>query len=203
MFKDYYEILEVPLCSDQDAIKNAYRKQALEWHPDKHPDEDVTTIMQDINEAYAILKDPIKRKRYDQEYANFKRTSSNFTQEQNNSSSQGNSTYQNHSEGTKSHKKYYYKYNVQDEVLKEEIKNAQEYARKLVDEFFSELKKKLKVSRRRSMGWCKRLCIWTHYSYFWGYINKSMCIMIKKLVFLLWHYVYSLVVQKLQKQWNT
>lgn len=117
MFKDYYEILEVPLCSDQDAIKNAYRKQALEWHPDKHPDEDVTTIMQDINEAYAILKDPIKRKRYDQEYANFKRKSSNFTQEQNNSSSQGNSTYQNHSEGTKSHKKYYYKYNVQDEVL--------------------------------------------------------------------------------------
>ena len=146
MFKDYYEILEVPLCSDQDAIKNAYRKQALEWHPDKHPDEDVTTIMQDINEAFAILKDPIKRKRYDQEYANFKRTSSNFTQEQNNSSSQGNSTYQNHSEGTKSHKKYYYKYNVQDEVLKEEIKNAQEYARKLVDEFFSELKRNSKLA---------------------------------------------------------
>ena len=146
MFKDYYEILEVPFGSDQDAIKIAYRKQALKWHPDKHPDEDVATIMQDINEAYAILKDPIKRKRYDQEYANFKRASSNFTQEHNNSSTQGNCTYKNHSEGTKSYKKYNYEYNVQDEDLKEDIKNAQEYARKLVDEFFSELKRNSKLA---------------------------------------------------------
>lgn len=146
MFKDYYEILEVPFASDQDAIKNAYRKQAMKWHPDKHPYEDVTAIMQDINEAYAILKDPIKRKRYDQEYAIFKRMSSYFTHEQYNSSTQGNSTYQNHSEGTKSHKKYHYEYNVQDEDLKEDIKNAQEYARKLVDEFFSELKRNSKLA---------------------------------------------------------
>lgn len=146
MFKDYYEILEVPIGANQNAIKDAYRKQALKWHPDKHPYEDVTSIMQDINEAYAILKDPIKRQRYDQEYANFKKTPSRPAPEQNTSSEQRRGAYQNHSEGTQSHKSYYYEYNVQDEDLKEDIKNAQEYARKLVEEFLSELKRNSKLA---------------------------------------------------------
>jgi curved DNA-binding protein CbpA len=71
VFKDYYKILKISSDADSNAIKAAYRKQALEWHPDRHPDMDVKSIMQDINEAYAILKDPQKRARYDEEYKFF------------------------------------------------------------------------------------------------------------------------------------
>lgn len=48
---------------------------SMKWHPDKNPDADVTSMMQDINEAYAILKNKEKRHRYDQEYALFVRIS--------------------------------------------------------------------------------------------------------------------------------
>ena len=68
MFKDYYKILEISPDADSATVKAAYRKQALRWHPDRHPNMDVKSIMQDINEAYAILKDPRKRARYDEEY---------------------------------------------------------------------------------------------------------------------------------------
>ena len=61
MFKDYYKILEISPDADSATVKAAYRKQALRWHPDRHPNMDVKSIMQDINEAYAILKDPRKR----------------------------------------------------------------------------------------------------------------------------------------------
>ena len=60
MFKDYYEILDVPFGATDSEIKSAYKHQAIRWHPDRNPGIDVTNIMQDINEAYAILKDPIK-----------------------------------------------------------------------------------------------------------------------------------------------
>ena len=71
MFKDYYKILEVSPSTDDATIKRAYREMSMRWHPDKNPDIDVTAVMQDINEAYAILKDIAKRSRYDQEYIRF------------------------------------------------------------------------------------------------------------------------------------
>jgi curved DNA-binding protein CbpA len=71
MFKDYYQILGIPLTSSRQDIKNAYRQLSLKWHPDKNPGIDVTEIMQDINEAYKILYDEESRARYDIEYQIF------------------------------------------------------------------------------------------------------------------------------------
>lgn len=65
---DYYDILGVSKNTSQDEVKKAYRKQALEWHPDKHKDnkEAAEKRFKEINEAYQILSDSQKRQAYDQ-----------------------------------------------------------------------------------------------------------------------------------------
>jgi DnaJ-class molecular chaperone len=64
--KDYYKILGVSETASQDAIKRAYRKLAKEFHPDtKGGDKNAEDRFKDISEAYAVLKDPKKRKEYD------------------------------------------------------------------------------------------------------------------------------------------
>jgi molecular chaperone DnaJ len=61
--RDYYEVLGVGKNASADEIKKAFRKAAIEHHPDKGGDE---TKFKEINEAYEVLKDTDKRKRYDQ-----------------------------------------------------------------------------------------------------------------------------------------
>jgi len=65
---DYYDILGVSKGSSDSEIKTAYRKQAVEWHPDKHKDdkEAAERRFKEINEAYQVLSDIEKRKAYDQ-----------------------------------------------------------------------------------------------------------------------------------------
>jgi molecular chaperone DnaJ len=61
--RDYYEILGVGKNASADEIKKAFRRAAVEHHPDRGGDE---TKFKEINEAYEVLKDTDKRKRYDQ-----------------------------------------------------------------------------------------------------------------------------------------
>ncbi|KAL1308815.1 hypothetical protein HN51_050817 [Arachis hypogaea] len=64
--KDYYKILEVDYDATDDAIRSNYIRLALKWHPDKQKDQGAaTTRFQEINEAYQVLSDPVKRREYD------------------------------------------------------------------------------------------------------------------------------------------
>jgi molecular chaperone DnaJ len=65
--KDYYDILGLSRDASQDEIKKAYRKMAIKYHPDKNPgDKEAETKFKEAAEAYEVLGNPEKRKRYDQ-----------------------------------------------------------------------------------------------------------------------------------------
>lgn len=64
--RDYYDILGVSKSASVDEIKKAYRKLALEWHPDRNKAAGANEKFKEINEAYAVVSDPKKRETYDQ-----------------------------------------------------------------------------------------------------------------------------------------
>lgn len=64
--RDYYEVLGVPKSADASAIKKAYRKLAIKYHPDKNPDnKEAEEKFKEAAEAYEILSDDQKKARYD------------------------------------------------------------------------------------------------------------------------------------------
>jgi curved DNA-binding protein len=66
-YKDYYKILGVERSAGADEIRTAYRKLAMQFHPDRNPgDKQAEDRFKEINEAYQVLNDPQKRARYDQ-----------------------------------------------------------------------------------------------------------------------------------------
>lgn len=133
MFVDFYQLLEIPFISTQEEIKTAYRKQCIKWHPDKNPQIDTTQRMQDINQAYLILKDKEARSRYDKEYEIFKTHFENVFEEvvKTNSSTEYDSTHrQNYS---------YSEYKFNDDILEKWMENAKRQAHQMakdaIDEF--------------------------------------------------------------------
>lgn len=115
MFKDYYKILGIAPNATQEEIKKAYRTKSMRWHPDRNPGMDTTAKMQDINEAYNILKDSATKARYDAEYAKFNKEPA---------------------------------YDIKDEALKDDIKEARKAAEDYVREFYASLKKDSKKAAK-------------------------------------------------------
>lgn len=77
-FKDYYKTLGVSKNASQDEIKKAYKKLILKYHPDKNPgDKEAENKFKEVGEAYEVLSDPEKRKKYD----NLGSSWNNFRQE--------------------------------------------------------------------------------------------------------------------------
>ena len=72
-YKDYYATLGVKKDASQDEIQKAYRKLARKFHPDVNKDSQAEVKFKEIGEAYEVLKDPDKRKRYDQFGSNWNR----------------------------------------------------------------------------------------------------------------------------------
>ena len=65
--RDYYEVLGVEKTASVEEIKKAYRKKAIQYHPDKNPgDKQAEENFKEAAEAYDVLSDPQKRQRYDQ-----------------------------------------------------------------------------------------------------------------------------------------
>jgi len=64
--RDYYEVLGVARDASEDALKKAYRKLAMKWHPDRNQgDKEAEAKFKELNEAYDVLKDPERRAAYD------------------------------------------------------------------------------------------------------------------------------------------
>src|SRR6186713_2399796 len=72
-FRDYYEVLGVARGASEDEIRKSFRKLARQYHPDVAKDKKVAEEkFKEINEAYEVLSDPEKRRKYDQLGANWK-----------------------------------------------------------------------------------------------------------------------------------
>lgn len=128
MFTDYYKTLEIQQSATLDEIKIAFKKQAVKWHPDRNPNSDTTEKMQEINEAYLILKDEEARARYDIEYDKFKKFAESKIQYN-----------KSNSDNKKEEKSPYQEYNFEDDILKKWIENARKQAIDLAKQTIKEV----------------------------------------------------------------
>lgn len=89
--QDYYQTLGVDKTATPDQIKKAYRKLAMKWHPDRNPDDkaNAESKFKEIGEAYSVLSDEDKRKKYDQ-FGHDGPPSTGFSNQNHSASNQGN-----------------------------------------------------------------------------------------------------------------
>lgn len=135
-FVDYYQVLGVPLDADLKALKAAFKKQALKWHPDKNPGKDTTEQMQLINEARLILFDDEARRKYDLEYQRYKR----FKREQSRDKEQTNRTRTSTNTTYDQSWDWQNDYKVQDETLERWMNNAKRQAVDLAKQTIEDFK---------------------------------------------------------------
>ncbi|WP_211473171.1 DnaJ domain-containing protein [Collimonas humicola] len=64
--KDYYAVLGLDSDATSSALKSAYRKKASEFHPDRNSAPDAPARFRDVQEAYDLLSDAVKRQEYDE-----------------------------------------------------------------------------------------------------------------------------------------
>jgi curved DNA-binding protein CbpA len=67
MEADYYNLLRITPAATFEEVQKAYRALAMQFHPDRNPTTDAASAMAAINEAYAVLSEPVRRRQYDQE----------------------------------------------------------------------------------------------------------------------------------------
>jgi curved DNA-binding protein CbpA len=67
MEPDYYGLLRITPAATFDEVQKAYRSLAMQFHPDRNPTPDAASTMIAINQAYAVLSEPAKRRQYDQD----------------------------------------------------------------------------------------------------------------------------------------
>jgi DnaJ-class molecular chaperone len=65
--RNHYQVLQVDVDADADIIGHVYRRLAQRFHPDRDPSPEAQVRMRELNQAYAVLKDPEQRSRYDAE----------------------------------------------------------------------------------------------------------------------------------------
>lgn len=141
MFIDYYSLLELQEKATQEDVKIAFREQALKWHPDQNVGTDTNKRMQEINEAYLILKDPEARARYNIEYTLFQRTQQKeqFQQQQKTPREKAKPSQQQKS--NKGYSSYEYpNYTIQDDILYKWINNARKQAVDLAKQTIEDFK---------------------------------------------------------------
>ncbi|CAG0942391.1 partial Chaperone protein DnaJ, partial [Anaerolineae bacterium] len=71
--KNYYKILQIDPSADPEVVQAAYRRLAQKYHPDANTSSDATRWMQELNEAYEVICDPVKRAAFDRQRADRKR----------------------------------------------------------------------------------------------------------------------------------
>ncbi len=140
MFVDYYNILEISFPSNPEEIKKSYRILSLKYHPDRNPGVDTSEKMVEINEAYYILKDHIKKQRYDAEYQLYCSSRKNTQQQTNTKYTYTHKSTTSTTNQTQGNSRNYWDYSYSDPKVKQDINDAHNYAKDLVDEFLKHLK---------------------------------------------------------------
>ena len=71
--KNLYELLGIPQTATSEEIKHAYRVLAMKWHPDRNTSAEAEERFKEINFAYSVLSDSVRRAEYDRNFEEFHR----------------------------------------------------------------------------------------------------------------------------------
>ena len=155
MFKDYYELLGIAETATYEEIKKGFREQAVKWHPDRNKGMDTTSRMQEINEAYLILKDTDARSRYDREYQRFK----SFRKQGQPQADFDGKEAQNEQKGQRPTPEYT-DFKVEDDILEKWMRNAKKQAVDLAQQTIEDFKGVSVAASQGLLAGIKQVIVW-------------------------------------------